>query len=182
MTDEKKSDMSGDQGQRPSQPEAQQHTQQQTYQDPQGQTPHVGYAPYGGQAPYGHQGQQHPGYGKAMGAFICGIAAIVFSMFPLIGIILGIIAIVLASQYVKAYGKDSKATAGKITGIIGVVLGVLAIIFYIMMIAFSYSYMGSGGGTTQYSSPDHNRSTPYQELSGTFESVDSIVIETLTLE
>lgn len=82
---------------------------------------------------YAQPAPAQPSSGKAMGALICGILAILFSSTVLIGIILGIIAIVLAGQYVKSFGKDSKATGGKITGIIGIVFSTLALIGYIVL-------------------------------------------------
>ena len=54
----------------------------------------------------------------------------------ILGIGLGIAAIVLASQFVKSFGKDGKATGGKVCGIVGIVLSVLAIVAYLMFGAF----------------------------------------------
>lgn len=68
--------------------------------------------------------------GKAIGALICGIAAIIFSWLPLLGVVLGIVAIVLASKAVKQSGRDGKATGGKVCGIIGIVLAVIGFIFW----------------------------------------------------
>lgn len=76
-------------------------------------------------APY-YQPAAPQSSGKALGALICGILAILFSWLPLLGVILGIVAIVLAVQAVKQAGKDGKATGGKVCGIIGIVLSVLA--------------------------------------------------------
>lgn len=102
--------------------------QPQPYTPAQPQQPYVGG--YVGQpmptAPVG------PGSGKALAALICGICAIVFSGTVIISIVLGIIALVLASQYVKAFGKDGKATGGKVCGIIGIVFSVLMLVFYLM--------------------------------------------------
>lgn len=69
--------------------------------------------------------------GKAVGALICGILAILFAWLPLIGVILGVVAIVLAVQSVKQAGKDGKATGGKVCGIVGIVLSVLS--FFVWM-------------------------------------------------
>lgn len=65
-----------------------------------------------------------------MGALVCGILAILLSFTPLMGIILGIVAIVLASKAVKEAGRDGKATAGKVCGIVGIVLAVLSVVFW----------------------------------------------------
>lgn len=74
-----------------------------------------------------------PGSGKALGALICGICAILFSGTVIVGIVLGIVAIVLASQYVKAFGKEGKATGGKVCGIVGIVFSVLALVGYLVL-------------------------------------------------
>lgn len=124
-------------------------------------------AGYGYQQPYGAPQQNAPtgpGSGKALGALICGICAIVFSAIPFVGIILGIIAIVLASQYVKAFGKEGKATGGKVTGVIGIVFSIIALIIYIASFAlvaaaineynsdpYSYSYSSSDSSSPNMS-------------------------------
>lgn len=65
------------------------------------------------------------GQPSATGALVCGILAIVFSGFPIVGIALGIIAIVLAGKYFKAGGTQGTGKAGRICGIIGIVLAVV---------------------------------------------------------
>ena len=70
------------------------------------------------------------------GALICGILAIVFCWLPLVGIVLGIVAIVLAGKYFKAGGTLSQGKAGRICGIVGLVLsGIMIVISSIMMFA-----------------------------------------------
>lgn len=56
---------------------------------------------------------------------MCGVLAILFSALPLIGIVLGIVAIVLAGKALKQIGKNGNATGGKVCGIIGIVLSIL---------------------------------------------------------
>lgn len=100
--------------------------------------------------------------GKAIGALVCGIAAILFSTLPLIGIILGVVAIVLASKAVKEAGKDGKATGGKVCGILGIVFSVLAFVLYLVLgiglMAYVNSYSEvepySGSSTTLPSVPE----------------------------
>lgn len=69
------------------------------------------------------------------GALVCGILAIVLCGIPIVGIILGIIAIVLAGKYFKAGGADGKGKAGRICGIIGIVLSAIMAIasFFLTM-------------------------------------------------
>lgn len=74
-----------------------------------------------------------PGNGKTIAALICGIGSIIFCWFPILSLPAGIVAVVLAVQCARAYGKDSRTTAGKITGIFGIVFSVLAIIFMVGM-------------------------------------------------
>ena len=128
-------------------------------------------APYGQPQQPGQQPQPMPqpaGYyqpvpprssGKAMGALICGILAILFSASILFGIVLGIVAIVLAVQAVKEAGKDGKATGGKVCGIIGIVLSVLAFFLYVVLglgvLAYVAAYDEAG-----YSAPTTSSDLP----------------------
>ena len=65
--------------------------------------------------------------GKATGALICGIAAILTSPTIFLGIILGIVALVLARS-AKKQSPDGKATGGLVCGAIGLALSVIMII------------------------------------------------------
>lgn len=78
------------------------------------------------------------GNSKATVALVCGILAIVFSFIPIVGIILGIVAIVFAGKAVRMFGHSGKATGGKVCGILGIVFSVLMIVFtvVVMMIGF----------------------------------------------
>lgn len=62
-------------------------------------------------------------------ALVMGILSIPLGMFsPLIGIVLGVLAIVFASKAVKATGKNGKTSGGKICGIVGIVVSVISFI------------------------------------------------------
>lgn len=74
---------------------------------------------------------QPPSNGKATGALVCGILAIVFSSTIIVGIVLGIIAIVLGLKSKKQAG-GGKSIAGIVTGAIGLVLSVLLAIFAVV--------------------------------------------------
>ena len=76
---------------------------------------------------------------KAVVALICGILAIVFSFIPIAGIILGVVAIVFASKAVRMFGRDGKATGGKVCGIIGIVISVLWIVLTVAMMMFAFT-------------------------------------------
>ena len=93
----------------------------------QGQVPPYGQPPM--DQPVPPCGQPQPaGNGKATGALICGIAAIILCWLPLLSVILGIVAIVLAGSYVKSGGTAGTAKGGRICGIVGIVLAVLMFI------------------------------------------------------
>lgn len=135
----------------PTQPVPQQPVPPQAPASPYGQQP---VDPYGQQqAPYGAPQPSAPGYyqpvaaqsGKATGALVCGILAILFSWAPLFGIILGIVAIVLAGKAVKEAGKNGKTTGGKVCGIVGIVL---SIIVFILAVIIGFTALGFLAGNS----------------------------------
>lgn len=107
-------------------------------------------SPYGQPAPGApaYYQQTPQGSGKAIGALVCGIFAILLSWLPLAGIVLGVVAIVLAVKAVKEAGKDGKATGGKVCGIIGIVFSVLAMIFYAVLTLGIVAYMSESDGSS----------------------------------
>lgn len=98
------------------------------------------------------------GSGKATGALVCGILAILMCAAPLIGIVLGIVAIVLGGSYLKTFGADGKAKAGRICGIVGIVLSVLLWVFAIGTVMWAYSQIDS--------TPTVNRSSTSTQAPG----------------
>ena len=98
------------------------------------------------------------GSGKATGALVCGILAIVLCGAPLIGIVLGIVAIVMGGSYLKTFGQDGKAKAGRICGIVGVVLSILLWVFAIGAMIWAYSTVLNT--PTVSSSPSSSLSAP----------------------
>ena len=96
-----------------------------------------GYSGSSGQAypggyPDGYASAPAPSTGKATGALVCGILAILFSGTVLPSIILGIAAIVLAGSYIRSGGLAGTAKAGRVCGIVGIVFSVISLIFYIV--------------------------------------------------
>lgn len=97
-----------------------------------------GVPPYG-QQPYGQSPSPYPGgapmvgTGKATGALVCGILAILFSSSVIVSIILGIAAIVLAGSYLKEGGTAGTAKAGRICGVVGIVFSVICLVFYLVV-------------------------------------------------
>lgn len=66
-------------------------------------------------------------------ALILGILAIVLCWIPIVGIVLGIVAIVQAGKYFNAGGTESSAKGGKICGIIGIALSAIMIVMNAVM-------------------------------------------------
>jgi len=104
----------------------------------QGVPPYQGQPQAYGQPMNPNQGMyaEKPESGKATAALVCGIASI---LIPFLGLILGIVAIVLGVQYTNKYGKDGKATGGKITGAVGIVLTILYTVLTIAFGAFIFA-------------------------------------------
>ena len=123
-------------------------------------------APPDGVPPYGQPpmyGQPQPtGNGKAVAALICGIAAILLCWLPLLSVILGIVAIVLAGSYIKAGGVAGTAKAGRICGIIGIVLAVL---MFIASMLFGMAVYNQVMDEVNSSSPTSSSSAPAPSLS-----------------
>lgn len=136
----------------PQQPAQPQQPWQANGAQPQPCAPQPGqpYAPQPGQ-PYAPQ--QPRSEGKAIGALVCGILSIVFCAGTLFGLALGIVAIVLASSYVKQNGPNTKAKIGKICGIIGSILSALAFVFTMFVGCSLLAAVGGASIADSTSSP-----------------------------
>ena len=114
------------------------------YQQPFGGQPAVppsGYDP-NFQPAYGAAGSYQPpaSTGKATVALVLGIAAIVICfILPIVGspvgIILGIVAIVMAGSFIKVNGPFGRAKAARICGIVGLVLSILSLLLGVAVAA-----------------------------------------------
>lgn len=78
---------------------------------------------------------------KPTGALVCGILSIVFA--GVIGLILGIIAVIQSNKYFKAGGTEGTGKAGKICGIIGIIVSAIAIIAICAMTIFGLGVLSS---------------------------------------
>lgn len=102
---------------------------------PQQPGPQPKVAPVGYQAPV----PQNPGTGKGTAALVCGIVALACALLVpfagfIIGIALGIVAIILATKTTRATGvKSGKTTAAKILSIIAFVVSVISLVVYIFL-------------------------------------------------
>ena len=84
---------------------------------------------------------QAGGKGNGTAALVCGILAIAFCGLPIVGVILGIVALALAAKTIKRSGKNGKTTAGKVCGIIGLVLSILMLVVGLALAAWSVTYL-----------------------------------------
>lgn len=87
---------------------------------------------------------------NAIATLVLGILSIITGCY-VIGLILGIIALVISKEPMKLYREDptqwsdyAMLNAGRITAIIGTALGAMAIIFWIIYIAFIAVVIESG--------------------------------------
>lgn len=75
--------------------------------------------------------------GKATASMVCGIISVIPCCWGIVTLVLGIIAVVMASAYVNETGdaNNSKAKAGKICGIIGIIGSVIGLIYVLILLA-----------------------------------------------
>lgn len=76
-----------------------------------------------------------PGRNRANASLVLGILSCVFSLFPIAGIILGIIGIIMSSS---ARRQRHPATAGLVLSIIGIVLSILIWIISALLLSYSW--------------------------------------------
>lgn len=116
---------------------------------------------------------------SATGALVCGILAIVFSGFPIVGIALGIVAIVLAGKYYAAGGTQGTGKAGRICGIIGIICSVIMIIVATAMIIFGLSVLDEATNSSySYSTTAQSSSalsSSYEDLEAEEEAIFAVV-------
>lgn len=149
----------------PAQPYAQPYASQPG--QPYAPQPSQPYAPQPGQ-PY--MPQQPRSEGKAIAALVCGILSIVFCAGTLFGLILGIVAIVLASSYVKQNGPNTKAKIGKICGIIGSILSTL---MFILTMFLGCSLLAAVGGASIADSASNSSASSTYDDSASDSSSDA---------
>ena len=98
--------------------------------------------------------QNVPGKGAAIGSLVCGIVSLVFSFLlsslvitPLIGLVLGIIGLILASSAKKAGYNEGLRTAGFVLSLLGTIFGAL---IFVSCIACA-GCLGAAGGLSALS-------------------------------
>ena len=93
------------------------------------------------------------------GALVCGILAILFSGLAIVGIVLGIVAIVLAGKYFKAGGTQGTGKAGRICGIVGIVLSVVWLVAAIAVSCMAFTMADSYSSLNSLSSSSSSSAT-----------------------
>lgn len=136
----------------------QQATQPNGYQQTQQASPQPEQYAYQQGGTYSSAMPPQQSNGKAVGALVCGICAIVFSGTVIIGVVLGIIAIVLAGSALKE-GTDGKAKAGRICGIIGLALSVVTLIVSLIFGVTIFSYVMSEANSSKPAIVSTSKST-----------------------
>ena len=83
--------------------------------------------------------------GLAIGSMVCGIISLplIFTIFG--GLVLGIVAIVLAANSKKQYGSSGYAVAGLVCGIISIIISAIVIIVFVVALALAASVAASYG-------------------------------------
>lgn len=102
---------------------------------------------------------------KPTGALVCGILSIVFA--SIIGLVLGIIAIVQANKYFKAGGTEGTGKAAKICGIIGVICSAIVTIAMCAVLIFGFSALSKYNTSNYSSSPTSSISQSSSATSAT---------------
>lgn len=121
---------------------------------------------------------------KPTGALVCGILSIVLA--GVIGLILGIIAVIQSNKYFKAGGTEGSAKAGKICGIIGIIVSSIAIIAICAMTIFGIAMLGEEYTTTSPSiantTTTSSSSSSYSALSDASPEDEAAVYEVVDAE
>ncbi|HWC83267.1 MAG TPA: DUF4190 domain-containing protein [Pseudonocardiaceae bacterium] len=106
--------------------------------------------PYGQQPPYPQQNpyQQaapQPGNGIAIGGMVTGIVGLVFGWVPVVGFVLGAIALILSG--VGIHNANTKNASGRGMAVAGLVCGILAVVFGIFWIVV-FGAAGAAAGVS----------------------------------
>ncbi|MCI9628116.1 MAG: hypothetical protein HFJ64_02635 [Eggerthellaceae bacterium] len=107
-------------------------------------------------------------------ALVLGILAIVLCWIPIVGIVLGIIAIVQAGKYFNAGGTESSAKGGRVCGIIGIVLSVIMIVINAVMMFIGLAAFDE---LNSYSTPNRNAAIESSASSAYVDEEDQAVFD-----
>lgn len=122
--------------------------------------PVTGTVPPAGYTQPGTAPASQPSNGKVTGAFVCGILSIIFALFmPIVGLILGIVAIAIGSSAYRET-QESRAKTGKTCGIVGLVISVLWIVIAIIFSATILAMVSSADPSLLNSTGSSSINTP----------------------
>ena len=122
--------------------------------------PVTGTVPPAGYTQPGTAPASQPSNGKVTGAFVCGILSIIFAfIMPIVGIILGIVAIAIGSSAYRET-QESRAKTGKTCGIVGLVISVLWIVIAIIFSATILAMVSSADPSLLNSTGSSSINTP----------------------
>lgn len=137
--------------------------------------------------------QQNATYNAEMGAYpppkptvalVCGILSIVFA--GVIGLILGIIAVIQSNKYFRAGGTEGTGKAGKICGIIGIIVSSIAIVAICALTVFGIAALNEEYTTTSNSlantTATTSSSSSYSALSDASPEDEAAVYEVVDAE
>ncbi|MCR5583321.1 MAG: zinc-ribbon domain-containing protein [Eggerthellaceae bacterium] len=122
--------------------------------------PVTGTVPPAGYTQPGTAPASQPSNGKVTGAFVCGILSIIFAfIMPIVGIILGIVAIAIGSSAYRET-QESRAKTGKTCGIVGLVISILWIVIAIIFSATILAMVSSADPSLLNSTSGSSINTP----------------------
>ncbi len=107
-------------------------------------------------------------------ALVLGILAIVLCWIPIVGIALGIIAIVQAGKYFNAGGTENSAKGGKICGIIGIALSAIMIVMNAVLMFIGLAAIDE---LDNYSTPNRNAAIESSASSSYADGEDQAVFD-----
>lgn len=94
---------------------------------------------------------------------VLGLLSIVTAGVPVLGIVLGVLALVASAKAIKRYGKDGKAVAGRVCGIVGVAFSAVVLAAGVVGTAAFTSYLSESTAPSDrgsYASSTFNEEDP----------------------
>ncbi len=121
--------------------------------------------PYAPGAPFDPPGGSAPSAAAKAGVMplVLGILSIVTAGVPVAGIALGVVALVTSAKAIKRYGKDGKAVAGRVCGIVGIAFSAVVLAASVVGTAAFTSYLSESTAPSDrgsYSSSTFNEDDP----------------------
>lgn len=136
---------------------------------PDAASPGIPYAPG---APFDPPGGSASSTAAKAGVMplVLGILSIVTAGVPVVGIALGVVALVASAKAIKRYGKDGKAVAGRVCGIVGIAFSAVVLAASVVGTAAFTSHLSESTAPSDrgsYSSSTFNEEDPAGYLADT---------------